>query len=179
MITTLKQPRLASNTLVTMASRLAEKLEALGQPAKSGLIARALHELLDGQDKSTKELRAAIQIHLAIVSNGNAIDHMPADDKSEQMLSTQEAAQLMECSRPYVAMLIDAGKLAGAVTSKGGHRKVPKSSVLQWMEATNAAKAASAGDKDYRKAAMDAGMYAIPEEDYVKAAKRSGHHATD
>ncbi|WP_300752389.1 excisionase family DNA-binding protein [Janthinobacterium sp.] len=179
MTATLKRPRLVSNTLVTMASRLAEKLEALGQPAKSGLIAHALHELLDGQDESTKELRAAVQIHLAIVSNGSAIAHTAADVESVAMLSTQEAAQLMDCSRPYVAMLIDAGKLAGAVTSKGGHRRVPKSSVLQWIEAASLAKSTAAGDKDYRKAAMDAGMYAIPEEDYVKAAGISGHHATD
>lgn len=172
MATTLKQHRPPTDTLVTMAFSLAEKLEALGQPAKSGLIARALHELLDGQDKSTKELRTAIQIHLAIVSNrGGAID-AAGYSHSEEMLSTEEAAKLMDCSRPYVAMLIDADKLTGGVTSKGGHRKVPKSSVLQWIKTTKMAKDASAGDQEYRKAAIDAGMYSIPDAEYVKAAKR-------
>lgn len=100
-----------------------------------------------------------------------------ADVKAVKMLSTEEAAQLMGCNRPYVAMLIDAEKLAGGVTSKGGHRKVPKSSVLQWIEATKAAKDAAAGDKDYRKAAVDAGMYLIPDAEYVKVAKRSSRRA--
>lgn len=173
MTTTLKPFPSASDTLVSMASGLAEKLEALGQPTQSGLIARALHELLDGQDKSTKELRTAIQIHLAIISNGSAASYSVASGTNEEMLSTEEAAQLMGCSRPYVAMLIDAEKLDGGVKSKGGHRKVPKSSVLQWIKATNAAKAAAAGDKDYRKAAADAGMYSMPDEVYVRAVKRA------
>ena len=81
------------------------------------------------------------------------------------MLSTEEAAQLMHCSRPYVAMLIDAEKLAGGVKSRGGHRKVPRSAVLQWIKA---AEAESSGDKNYRKAAADADMYSIPDEVYVK-----------
>lgn len=174
MTTALKRSLLATDTLAEMASSLAAKLESLGQPAKSGLIARALHELLDGQDKSTKELRTAIQIHLVIASNANVAGHTAADGENEVMLSTEEAAKLIGCSRPYVAMLIDADKLAGGVTSKGGHRKVPMSSVLQWIEA---AKRASAADQDYRRAAVDAGMYAIPEAEYVKAATRSSRRA--
>lgn len=172
MTTTLKQPRLASDSLLTMASGLAEKLEAWGQPAVSGLIARALHELLDGQDQSTKQLRAALQIHLAIVSNGRSAG-TAAYEGNEEMLSTEQAAQLMGCSRPYVAMLIDADKLAGGMKSKGGHRKVPKSSVLQWIKTTKAASENSADNESYRKAAADAGMYAIPDEDYLRAAKNS------
>jgi excisionase family DNA binding protein len=176
MTTTVKRVRLASDPLVAMACSLAEKLEALGQPAESSLIALALHELLDGQDPVARTLRAAIQIHLAIVSNGSATE-TAEDVESDEMLSTQEAAQLMECSRPYVAMLIDAEKLAGGVTSKGGHRKVPKSSVLQWIEAAKAAKDGATGDKDDRKAAADAGMYSIPDAQYVKAAKRGSRRA--
>lgn len=171
----LKRCKLASDSLATIASSLADKLVTLGQPATSGLIEQALHELLDGQDQASKALRAALQIHLAIVSNvGSAT---AADVKTEDMLSTEQAARLMECSRPYVAMLIDAEKLAGAVTSKGGHRKVPKSSVLRWIETTNAAREASTGDKEYRKAAADAGMYAIPDEAYAKTAKPRGRRA--
>lgn len=162
MTTTLKSNRLSSDTLGTMALSLAEKLQAWGQPTTSSLIARALHDLLDGQDQSAKDLRTAVQIHLAIVANGG----------SEVMLSTEEAAQLMGCSRPYVAMLIDADKLAGSVTSQGGHRKVPQSSVLQWIDATKTSQGGAAADKDYRKAAADAGMYSISDLEYVKVAKK-------
>ncbi|WP_266004317.1 excisionase family DNA-binding protein [Paucibacter sp. PLA-PC-4] len=150
-----------------MSLRLVEKLAAMGQPAKPGIMARALHELLDGQDDNAKELRLAMQIHLARVSNETI--GKPAQAGGVEMLSTEEAAKLMDCSRPYVAMLIDADKLEGGVKSKGGHRKVPKASVLKWIEAAKAA----AGDKDYRKAAADAQMYSIPDDAYVKAAKRS------
>jgi excisionase family DNA binding protein len=144
---------------------LAEKLTAWGQPAAPALIERALRDLLDGQDQSTKQLRTAIQIHLAIMSNAGT----SVDNEGEEMLSTEAAAKLMGCSRPYVAMLIDAGKLTGGVKSNGGHRKVPKSSVLQWIKAT---RAGDLGDSDYRKAAADLDMYATPETEYVKAAKR-------
>lgn len=177
MSTTLKRNRLGSDTWGTMASSLAEKLAAWGQPATSGLIERALHDLLDGQDQSSRELRVAIQIHLAIVANASVATGTATDGASQEMLSTEAAAKLMDCSRPYVAMLIDAEKLAGGVKSKGGHRKVPKSSVLQWIEATKAAKAGVAGDKDYRNAAADLGMYAIPETKYMKSATRSGRRA--
>lgn len=177
MTTTLKRTRIASDTWGMMALSLSEKLAALGQPAASGLIERALRDLLGGQDRSSKELRTALQIHLAIVANASVATDAVAYEKSEEMLSTEAAAKLMDCSRPYVAMLIDAEKLAGGVTSKGGHRKVPKSSVLQWIEATKVAKDGAGGDKNYRKAAVDAGMYAIPEAEFVKAAKRTSRRA--
>ena len=173
MPTTLKPlSQLAPDTLLALASRLADKLAALGQPAKSGLLVRALHELLDGQDKSTKELRAAVQIHLALASNGTLGTNTQAAGNSDDMLSTQEAAQLMDCSRPYVAMLIDADRLPGGVKSRGGHRKVPHASVLQWIEANRAAPKAPSRGSSYRIAAKDAGMYSNPDDDYVKAAQR-------
>lgn len=154
--------------LVAVGLGLSHKLAALGQRTGSGVLARALHELLDGQDEETKELRLAMQIHLARVSNGATKATLRA---GAEMLSTEEAAQLMECSRPYVAMLIDAGKLPGGVKSKGGHRKVPKASVLDWV--ATARTAATGGGKDYRKAAAEAGMYAVLDEAYVKAVVRS------
>ena len=170
MSATLKGARPGSDTWGTIASGLAEKLTAWGQPAAPALIERALRDLLDGQDQSTKQLRAALQTHLAIVSNGSPA-YAAADAGNDDMLSTEQAAQLMGCSRPYVAMLIDANKLAGGMKSKGGHRKVPKSSVLQWIKNTKAARENSADNESYRKAAADAGMYAIPDEDYLRAAK--------
>jgi len=177
MATALKTTRTASDTWEMMAFSLSEKMAALGQPAASGLIERALRDLLDGQDRASKELRTALQIHLAIVANASVAADPVAYEKSDEMLSTEAAAKLMDCSRPYVAMLIDAEKLAGGVTSKGGHRKVPKSSVLQWIETTKVAKDGAAGNKNYRKAAVDAGMYAIPETGYVNAAKRTSRRA--
>lgn len=174
MDTTLKHPkRRAPDALVAAGSSLAKKLTTLGQPIQPNILTSALHEILDGQDEMTKALRLAIQIHLARVSNGSG-SVKDAKGDNEEMLGTEAAAQLMNCSRPYVAMLIDAEKLAGGVKSPGGHRKVPKSSVLQWIAAT---KAKPVGDKNYRKAAADAGMYLVADELYVKVTRGSRRDA--
>jgi excisionase family DNA binding protein len=159
--------RKSSDPLITIGAYLAEKLEAGGRLAKPTLLSQALHDLLDGQDDASKALRVSMQIHLAKVSNAVGDSNIPNND---EMLSTEQAAMLMDCSRPYVAMLIDAGKLAGGVKSPGGHRKVPKSSVLEWIASLPKPSSEMA---NYRKAAKDLGMYSIPEENYVKALKRS------
>jgi excisionase family DNA binding protein len=159
-----------SDPLGAMGSKLAEKLASLGQPAKPAVLITALHELLDGQDPLARTLRTAVQIHLARVSNEGGSVQGAETVEAQPMLSTEEAAQLMGCSRPYVAMLIDAGKLVGGVKSKGGHRKVPKSSVLNWIEAAKA-EAVVEEDSDYRKAGVEAGMYAVSDQDDVKSMK--------
>jgi excisionase family DNA binding protein len=159
----------AADPLRRMAGGLARKLAAPDQPSTQNLLAQALHELLDGQGEESRNLRTDVQIHLAMVSNFQIPDVAAVASKQQEMLSTQEAAQLMGCSRPYVAMLIDAGTLEGGVTSKGGHRKVPKASILRWIELN---RTTGDADKNYRKAAAEAGMYAISEDKYRKAGAR-------
>lgn len=63
----------------------------------------------------------------------------------------QEAAQLLDCGRPYVTMWVEAEMLAGAVTFRGGHQNVPKSSVLHWIEVTKAENSGGATNKGHRK----------------------------
>ena len=53
------------------------------------------------------------------------------------LLTIEQAAQLMGHSRPYVAMLIDANKLKGGSVSEVGHRRVPRSYVLAWIKKAN------------------------------------------
>jgi hypothetical protein len=67
-------------------------------------------------------------------------------------------------------MLVDRNRLPGAVKTTGGHRKIPESSVLAWIEHNPPTKAA---DADYKAAAKETGMYGIPEETYVKVLSRS------
>ena len=160
------------DTLDAMAQGLAHNLDEMGAHAEPGMIAQALGKLLCGQDKTTKQMRAAVQIYLALVSNGALKTNSCQVRKTDDFIATEEAALLMGCSRPHVAMLIDAGKLAGGVRSKGGHRKVPKASVMKWLKETKRAAEATADDKDYRKAAVDGGFYDIPDEAFAKAAKR-------
>lgn len=87
---------------------------------------------------------------------------------AETLLTTEAAAELMQCSRPYVAMLIDNKKLAGASVTAGGHRRVPESSVRAWIKEREAATKQS----DYRAAAAETGMYAVPEVAFVDVRTR-------
>ena len=159
----------AADPLRRMAGGLARKLATSDQSSTQDLLAQALHELLDGQGEESRNLRTDVQIHLARVSNFHIRDVAAVASNEQEMLSTQEAAQLMGCSRPYVAMLIDAGTLEGSVTSKGGHRKVPKASIQRWIEQH---RTTGDDDRNYRKAAAEGGMYSIPDDEYLKASTR-------
>jgi excisionase family DNA binding protein len=88
----------------------------------------------------------------------------------DPLLSTADTAEILGFSRTYVAMLVDNGRLPGATLSEGRHRRVPRSTVLQYqatMEAERANKSA-----DYRAAARAGGMYTVSERDLVKMARR-------
>ena len=88
---------------------------------------------------------------------------MANGDPTEDMLSTEASARLMGCSRPHVAMLIDAQVLAGGIKNERGERLVPLASVVRWVrEFKN-----PSGDADYRKAGVAGGMYDIPDDVYA------------
>lgn len=144
-----------------LATRLSRRV-----PIDPRAILRALHETLDGADEPSRRARLSAQVHLASVADdlvaGRATAH------TEPMLSTVQAAELMACSRPYVAMLVDSGQLAGASKTAGGHRKVPLSSIKTWIASHEASP-----DKDYRAAGRAAGFYGIDETVFVKAARRA------
>ena len=155
---------LKSDPLGPMASGLASRLTRK-TAIDSRAILRALHETLDGADEASRTARLSAQLHLASVADSLMAGRAPA--RVERLLSTVEAAQIMACSRPYVAMLIDSGKLTGATKSAGGHRKVPLASVEAWIASRE-----SPADPDYREAGKAAGMYGVGEAVFMKAALR-------
>ena len=67
-------------------------------------------------------------------------------------------------------MLVDSGELPGAEVPRGGHRKVPKSAVLGWLERNKKRQ----GSADYRKAGRDAGIYEVDDALVAKALRESG-----
>lgn len=71
------------------------------------------------------------------------------------LIGTAQAAELLGYSRPYVAMLIDQNKLAGATVSAGGHRRVSRAAVLDWKDRHQLAGKAT----DLRIAGQKAGAY--------------------
>ena len=143
-----------------LASRLARKTAI-----DSRTILRALHDTLDGADDASRNARLSAQLHLASVADSLMGARVPAP--VERMLSTVEAAEIMTCSRPYVAMLIDSGKLSGATKTVGGHRKVSLASVQAWLASREPSR-----DKDYRAAGKAAGIYGVEEAVAMKAARR-------
>lgn len=54
----------------------------------------------------------------------------------EEMLTSEEAAKLLNVSRTHMAKLIDAGLIAGAEKTEGRHRRVPKAAVLAYKKAS-------------------------------------------
>lgn len=52
---------------------------------------------------------------------------LPAE--SRQMLTTQQAADRLNVSRPYVAQLVDAGTFKDVERTKSGHRRIPAAEV--------------------------------------------------
>mgnify|MGYP000135480354 CR=1 FL=1 len=159
------QEKYDADLLGGVARRLASRINKPKKSVEPKSILAALHALLDGADSESREARLALQMHIAQVAE-RLVAGLPAVE-SDPMLSTEDAAQMMGCSRPYVAMLIDQDQLPGATKTAGGHRKVPQSSVKAWIAAHKVG-----GSADYRAAARDAGMYDVPETAYVRAAKR-------
>lgn len=158
------QSSLKADPLGQLASGLASRL-ARKTAIDSRAILRALHETLDGADEASRNARLSAQLHLASVADSLMGARTPT--RVDRMLSTVEAAEIMACSRPYVAMLIDSGKLAGATKTSGGHRKVSLASIEAWLASRE-----PSPDKDYREAGKAAGIYSVEEAVVMKAALR-------
>lgn len=158
------QISLKADPLGQLASGLASRL-ARRTTVDSRAILRALHETLDGADEASRNARLSAQLHLANVAD--SLMGVRPEARADRMLSTVEAAEIMGCSRPYVAMLIDSGKLAGATKTSGGHRKVSLASVEAWLASRE-----PSPDKDYRAAGKAAGIYGVDEAVAIKAARR-------
>ncbi len=159
------------DSLSCVAEGLATRIPSF--KGKISEVVLALHEILDGADQASIDTRTKVQMHLVQVSN-ELLTGLPLKD---EMISTEQAAQMMNCSRPYVAMLVDRKRLPGAVKTAGGHRKIPRVAVLAWIESNSPTKVS---DADYKAAAREAGMYDIPDETYIRIlASRKSKAASD
>lgn len=76
----------------------------------------------------TSALRLLVEI-LAELADGNAVKVMPVHAE----LTTQEAADLLNVSRPYLVKLLEEGVLPFHKT--GNHRKVRFADLMQYKEA--------------------------------------------
>jgi excisionase family DNA binding protein len=140
----------------------------------SGLTARISQVLRDALEAATEPSRAARMLliqHLIKVENQFLGIGLPSQPTSEDaLLSTAQAAEILGYSRPYVAMLIDQKKLAGATVSEGGHRRVPRASVMAWKD--KHAQGASAHPRAKTRATTPANAaYETPEKEVMARIK--------
>lgn len=139
---------------------------------KADALAQLLHEVIEGPNEASVEIRTLLMArlaHLQVVTQARrklAAARRGVARSADEVLTTEEAADLLGCSRPHVAMLIDAGALKGASKTPGGHRRVPKGSVLALKKEREDQGRRSGAD--YRKAARETGMYDVPEAEWVR-----------
>lgn len=102
--------------------------------ATQGFISATVRIRPDGIDRKVlveyapdPEDNTALLLRLRLASD----DELPPSGKtaSEEMMTTQEAADILNVSRPYVVKLIDTQVLKGVKATTGGHRRVPRTEV--------------------------------------------------
>lgn len=78
---------------------------------------------------------------------------LPTAEADEDLLGTQEAADLLNVSRPYLTKLIDAGTFTGVVRTAAGHRRTPRVEVERVRVEMRATRRAALDDME--KATVD------------------------
>ena len=90
--------------------------------------------------KISKPLLSLLSIGAEFMVRGQGINLVPCSS----WLTTQEAAELLGCSRQHVVDLIDSGKLSGI--KPGTHRRIKLSAILDYIEVEDKAR-----EKGFRK----------------------------
>jgi excisionase family DNA binding protein len=156
---------IASNTsghlaLIHLDPRTLAKLERddQGEIAKlrqQGLLAeRTIRIRPQGGPDRRFLIEYAIDPHddAAVLFRIRPVSNLELEPPLPRMLTTQEAADRLNVSRPYIAKLVDQGTFEGVVRTHAGHRRIPETEVdrvhdemrisrqtsLQQLEALNA-----------------------------------------
>ena len=86
-----------------------------------------------------------------------------ADEPEDKLISTAEAAAILDCGIPHIAMLCEAGEIEGVKTDAEGARHIPLAAIQklkqQQVETTG---------EERKQAQTEMGLYEIPEETFLK-----------
>lgn len=131
-------------------------------------VSKALHQVLEARTPQSRNARMLLIRHLVDIESQQIGLEIPQKRAaSDELISTAQAAEILGYSRPYVAMLIDQNKLEGATVSSGGHRRVPRASVLAWKDNNQVADKVT----DLRTEGQKIGAYKSTEADAVRRVK--------
>jgi excisionase family DNA binding protein len=164
-------------TSTTMGKPPAHRYDPLGPLADaigsmtgtlSDQVANALHQVLEAATPQSRNARLLLIRHLVDIESQTVGIEVPRPlATANDLISTAQAAQLLGYSRPYVAMLIDQNKLAGATVSAGGHRRVSRAAVLDWKTKHQV----TGKTTDLRSEGQKAGAYKSTEAEVMRRIK--------
>lgn len=86
--------------------------------------------------------------------------------RKEALVTTSQAAEILGVSRPTLVRLLDQGEISYA--QPGTHRRLRLSDVLAYREERQQRRAAL---DDMIRVSAEAGLYDIPEEEYIQSAQ--------
>jgi excisionase family DNA binding protein len=124
-ISSVKSPILPTDDDVLLAAESSRKLAAIiGNDDKARLC------LIDGDEKLVVPV-SAIRLLADILNQmaqGNAVSLLPIG----HTLTTQQAADMLNVSRPYLVKLLEAGEIG--FTKVGRHRRIKYQDLMAYME---------------------------------------------
>ena len=143
------------------------------------IVSATLEAALSAKTDTGKALRMALIGKLALQELGEKAAPEPASAiapaaaaaaaaVTDALMSTAEAASALDVSRPYVAMLCDAGKLGDVVRTEGGHRRV-RASAVELYRLSQIRE--HQGAESVREAGLNAGLYEHADDHYVNVAR--------
>ena len=146
-----KNPSLPTEEEAKLAAESSRKLAKLAAIIGGGATAQLC--LYDDGEKITVPISAIRLLAdiLAHMAQGNAVTLVPI----EHTLTTQQAADLLSVSRPYLINLLEVGKIA--FTKVGRHRRIKYQDLLAYMERIDAESRQALGELSREAQALGMG----------------------
>ena len=117
-----------------------QALRALDAASGAAVLVHLAGTLDAPQVELPAEARSLLLRILGHLANGDAVTIVPVHAE----LTTQQAAEILGVSRPFLIRLIDEGKVACRLV--GAHRRIPLSDLLAFKQANKAERRAVAGE---------------------------------